>query len=157
MATTTQTTSMFNPFQMAAESVQATLQAGMKFQQDAARMMGEGLFDGKMLEDSRRRFETMTTESMDLFRKNAERTQKMVEENTRRGLDLMRQGFETAMTGMRSGDDFRRQAQDLWHGMFETLRTNTDAFVKNGTQAVEGWSSCVQKASGERTGKAAGK
>ena len=141
-----QTSKMFNPFQTATESYQSAMEAGVRFQQDAVKTMVDAFTGGKQFDQTGERFRTFCDDSMDLFKKNIDQSQKIFDDNCRMGMDLMRGSFETVNKWDRAEEG---PFQGTWEKGFDFARSNAEAVAKAGTTAVENWARCMTRTHGE--------
>jgi len=144
-STTPNTSRMPNMFEQATETFKTTMDAGLKFQQDAVKSM-MGCFSGMdRFDDVRQRIEAVTNDSITMIRKNAERTQKLFDDQCRSGMDLINKSFETAKSGKIQNGNVVEQCRSAWKNGFDAMCTGIDAMAKANVQAVENWASFFDK------------
>jgi hypothetical protein len=131
-------------FEQATESFRATMDAGLKFQQDAMRSMF-GAFSGtERMDDVRRRIESITNDSIGLIRKNVEQTQKLFDQNCRTGMDMMNRTFEAIRPNTGNADAVE-QCRSAWKNGFDAMCSGIDAVAKTNVQVVENVASFLDR------------
>lgn len=131
-----------NTFQMAGESFRTAMDAGLKFQKDAFDTMNKMFCCGNVCGDMQEKTQEMTTEAVNLVRKNAEQAQKTFDENCRTGLATMRKSFDVVGEGDK---DMFAKANDIWANAFDAMRGNVEMTAKTATQTIENWSDFMTK------------
>ena len=124
------------------ESFKTAMETTLKCQQDAFRTMTAMFIPGDAPRDTFKGIETMTTDTIDLMRKNAEQSQKTFDEACRHGIDTFHKTFDTGHAGDK--DVFAR-AQVLCHSAADTMRGNVELVAKSTTKAIENWSDFIGK------------
>jgi len=131
-------------FKQAADSFKSAMDTGVKFQQDAVKNLGEIFNQGETFEDSRERFETVATDSLNLIRKNAEQAQKYFDEGCKTGLEVIRKTFAATENGNSKRDAFA-QTRDVWQSAFDAMRTTIESAARTNAAAIENWSNFFSK------------
>jgi len=141
----TTTTRATNMFEQAADSFKTTLDASLKLQQDAFKNM-MGCFTGfDRFDDIRQRVESVTNETVTMIRKNAERTQKLFDEQCRTGTEMMTKSFDSMKGGKIQNGNVSEQCRSAWKNGFEAMCSGIDAMAKANVQVVENWASLFDK------------
>jgi len=143
-----------NLFTASADTFRTAMDMGFKFQQDAMKTMSEFFSYGDTFKDVREQFETVTTDSINLVRKNAEQTQKFVDDGCRNGVELVRKSFE--LVEGKDKDVFGR-SQDMMKSSFDMARHNVEMVAKTSAAAIENWSDFIGKTMPVATTKKAAK
>ena len=139
------TTRNTNMFEQAADSFKSTLDASLKLQQDAFKNM-MGCFTGfDRFDDVRQRVESVTNETVGMIRKNAERTQKLFDEQCRTGTEMMTKSFDSMKGGKIQNGNVSEQCRSAWKNGFEAMCSGIDAMAKANVQVVENWASLFDK------------
>ena len=134
-----------NMFEQAADSFKTTIDAGLKMQQDAFKNM-MGCFTGMdRFDDVRTRIESVTNETVGMIRKNAERTQKLFDEQVRTGTEMMNKSFDSMKNGKMANGNVSEQCRSAWKNGFEAMCSGIDAMAKANVQVVENWASLFDK------------
>jgi polyhydroxyalkanoate synthesis regulator phasin len=160
MATATQTTEntknqTCDIFQQASETFKTAVENGVRFQQDAIRSMTDCVGRGETPEDMKHRIETITTDSLNLVRRNVEQSQKLFDEGCKTGLEMIKKNFSMFENGNGHNKDFAAQTRDMWTNAFEAVRNTVDAAARTSVQSMENWSSFVTKTMAATEKKAA--
>lgn len=133
-------------FEQATDSFKAAMEAGVKFQQEAFKNMF-GMFTGiDNVEDVRKRIETVATDSIEMIRKNAEQSEKLFDAGCKSGMDVMKKSFEMMKSGHGEPADLFEQSRGVWKTGFDAMRSNIENVAKANTQAIENWSSFLDRA-----------
>lgn len=112
----------------------SAMDMGVRFQQDAFKYMTGTCDTGCSMDSFRNRAEGVAMDSFNWVRKNAEMTQKMVDDTCRHGMDMVR---KTAEISRNDNMDFFARAREFNQNMIDTARANMDIFSKMTTQAME--------------------
>lgn len=150
MATATQTSEQTkNPtcdiFHQASETFRTAIENGIKLQQDAFRTMTDSTGRGETPEEMKQRFETITTDSLNLVRKNVEQSQKLFDEGCKTGLEMIRKNFSALESGNGHNHDLAAQTREMWTNAFEAVRSTVDAAARTSVQSIENWSTFFTK------------
>ncbi|MCG8409177.1 MAG: hypothetical protein MI923_28570 [Phycisphaerales bacterium] len=131
--------SMFNE---ATNTFNSAMEAGLNFQREAVKSMGDMFTCCGTMENTRGRVEAMATDSIDMVRKNAEQTQKFFDEGCRNGINMLRKTFEANKV---EDKDVFAQTRDLWQSAFDAMRGNVEAAARTTTQTIENMSGFMTK------------
>ncbi len=134
---------VFNPFKVAAESFQASMEAGVNFQKDAMKMFSDAITGNTAMDGFRDRVDAASKESAEMIRKNAEQSQKLFQDNCKVGLDMLHKGTDFVGSGADRSDDMFGNAREMWQSTFEALTANAQTVADNCSQTVEQWSECL--------------
>jgi hypothetical protein len=141
-----------NNFRAATDSLRSAFETGIRFQQDAVRSMND-FARMESFEDARVRVQDVATDSINMFRKNAEEAQNMIEHNCKAGVEMLKRTFGMLDTNAKNRDNVA-QTREIWNTAFNTMKNNVDTAARMGTQAIESWSSmfnnCTCMGSGEK-------
>jgi hypothetical protein len=146
-----QTCETFNPFKAANEAFQTMFDAGVKFQQSALNMIAETGTKGEGTDTMRRRFETLTTETVALAQKNAEEGQKLFDRTCRTGVEFFKKNFERVGKIDGNAEEFMQRGQVALRDSFDVMRTNTEAMADTNTRMIENWSNFANRTMAEPT------
>lgn len=134
-----------NVFEQAADSFRTTFDAGLKMQQDAFKSMMNCFTGFDRFDDVRTRIESVTNETVGMIRKNAERTQKLFDEQVRTGTDMMNKSFDSMKNGKMTQGNMTEQCRSAWKNGFDAMCSGIDAMAKANVQVVENWASLFDK------------
>ena len=134
-----------NMFEQAADGFKTTIDAGLKMQQDAFKNMMNCFTGIDRFDDVRTRIESVTNETVGMIRKNAERTQKLFDEQVRTGTEMMNKSFDSMKNGKMANGNVTEQCRSAWKNGFEAMCSGIDAMAKANVQVVENWASLFDK------------
>lgn len=134
-----------NMFEQAADSFKTTIDAGLKMQQDAFKNMMNCFTGIDRFDDVRTRIESVTNETVGMIRKNAERTQKLFDEQVRTGTEMMNKSFDSMKIGKIANGNVTEQCRSAWKNGFDAMCSGIDAMAKANVQVVENWASLFDK------------
>jgi hypothetical protein len=132
-----------NFFKQATETVQNTVNTGVRFTEEMSRFWTRPMTGNHTFDDVRRRGETMATEVIGLVQKNAAEGQKGLDAQCRNSMDLTRKTFETIAADDVS--DMRDKTFNLCNTMFDAVRKSTEIGMNTGMQMFENWTSFFTK------------
>jgi hypothetical protein len=132
-----------NFFKQATETVQNTVNTGVRFSEEVTRFWTRPLTGTQTFEDVRRRGEQMATEVIGLVQKNAAEGQKGIDAQCRNGMDLTRKTFETIAAD--DVTDLRDKTFNLCNTLFDAVRKSTEIGMNTGMQMFENWTSFVTR------------
>ncbi len=131
-------------FKHATETFKSAMDAGIRFQQDAFQCMSEMTSRTDSIENVTARLEGITSDSINLVRKNAEQAQKAFDEGCKNGLEVIR---KTLDTGNGHGNkDAMSYTRDVWQNAFDAMRSNLETASRVSAQCIENCSSFMSKA-----------
>lgn len=153
----TQTTEMFNPYKVAIDTFQNGMETAVKFQKEAAETFVNATSRGSDFGTARERIQSMANESMEVIRKNAERTQQVFDEICRTGLDTFQKSIKACSSGQGKGEELMSSARTMWENTLDAMRATTDSMTRANTELVEGWTQFVNRTFATAEKKAAAK
>lgn len=131
-----------NMFSEASNTFKTAMEAGLNFQREAFKTVNDMFNCCGTMENSRDRFESMATASVDTVRRNAEQTQKFFDESCRNGIGMLRKTFDVSKV---EDKDVFAQTRDLWQGAFDAMRGNVEAAARATSQTIENCSNFMSK------------
>lgn len=134
---------MVDLFEQAMDTYNSAFKTGVKMQEDTAKWWSDLLGEASPMQDWQKRAQAMMTDAVPLAQKTAEEALRVIEQNSRTSLDLLRKVFETAQSD--SVADAREKIQSLWEASLGTLRSNAQALVQANARAIESWSEFMRK------------
>lgn len=122
-----------------------TVKKGLKTQEDlAARWLDLcGKTDGG--EFVPQLLQQVIKNAIPVVEKQSEEALKMVENGTRRGLDLLAEALESSHVATSSGTESK--LEKLWEHSWDAMRETAGVIVRTNTQMMEAWTGVVRKAS----------
>jgi len=132
----------FELFEQAIKNYDQAFQAGLQVQEDAVKWLLDCTSRG-VPKDWQKRWSATVTETLPIVQKRIEESLRLVEQNSRASIDLLKQACDGVKAG--AGPDAPAKLQELWESSLQTLRTNLQAVTQLNAKAVESWSQCFQK------------
>jgi BMFP domain-containing protein YqiC len=134
---------MVDLFEQAMDTYNSAFKTGIKMQEDTARWWADLMGETSPVQDWQKRAQAMMADAMPLAQKTAEEALRVIEQNSRTSLDLLRKVFDTAQS--ESVSDARDKIQGLWEASLGTLRENAQALVQANAKTIESWSEFMRK------------
>jgi len=129
-------------FEQAIKNYDQAFQAGLKVQEDAVKWLVDCAGKG-VPKDWQKRWSATVTEALPVVQKRIEDSLRLVEQNSRASIDLLKQACEGVKAG--AGPDAQGKLQELWESSLQTLRTNVQTVTQLNAKAVDSWAQCFQK------------
>jgi polyhydroxyalkanoate synthesis regulator protein len=129
------------------------MKAGVKFQEDIGRWWSDVLDQTAPVQTWQKRSREMVSEAIPAAQRNAEEWMKVVEQNYRRSLELMRRALETENPATVA--EAQTRMQDLWEASMQVIRDNAQAMAQANLHMMEAWAEILRKnLNGGRAGAA---
>ncbi|HEX2973861.1 MAG TPA: hypothetical protein VHP11_16125, partial [Tepidisphaeraceae bacterium] len=103
----------------------------------------EMLEQGGAMQTWQKRSRAMINEAIPTAQKNAEEWLRMIEENYRRAMDLMKKAVEPEQAG--AGVDVRARTQELWEASMEAMRDTAQKMAQTNVKMMEQWAEILRK------------
>ena len=141
-------TSQFNELlEDASSSFNEAVKSSMKMQEEVGKWWADALEKtgpaGFVAEEWQKKSKAVVTEAIPAAQKNAEAWLKVVDQNTKRGLGLLKKAFDAPPADPAA---LRERTQDLWESSLELVRENTQAIAQANIKMLEVWAGLLQKA-----------
>lgn len=94
-------------------------------------------------EDWQKQYEDLSKEALPDVKKAAEDTLKFWEDNAKKCMDLLGEGFATSKAP--SVTEAQEKLQQLWQESLATMRTNTETMVKLSSEAMQAYVDFMKK------------
>lgn len=117
------------------------LKAGVRIQEEVAKWWTDALEQGGPVQEWQKKSRAIVSEAIPAAQKNAEEWLKLVEQNYKRSMDLLKKAFDT--NG--AGKDVQSRTQDLWEASLQVIRENAQAMAQANMKMMELWASVLQK------------
>jgi len=134
---------MAEMLEQAIDTYNSAFKTGVRMQEEVARWWTDLLGDASPVQDWQKRTQAMIADAIPLAQKTAEEGLRVIDQNYRNSLDLLKKVFDAAQSD--SVADARDRMQTLWEASLGTLRTNAQALVQANAKAMESWSEFVRK------------
>lgn len=116
------------------------LKAGVKIQEEIARWWGDALDQAGPMYELQKRSRAIVTEAIPAAQKNAEEWLRLVEQNYRRSMDLVKKAFSA------NGDsDIQARTQGLWEASLDVMRDNAQAVAQTNVKMMDLWADLLQR------------
>jgi hypothetical protein len=138
--TETQFTGLFD---QAVESFGESMKVGVKFQEDLAKWWADALEQTGPMQNWHKRTRAMVSEVVPAAQKNAEEWMRIMEDNYRRSIDLMRRAFEP--TQSTNPAEMQARTRELWEASLEVIRNNAQAMAQANVRMMELWSDILRR------------
>lgn len=140
-------------FSQAIETFETAIRTGVKMQEEYARWFTHMLGDVGSPQQWQSKGQTIIGESMQMAQKNFDEAIRMMNQNTKIGLELMQRAFETRQIG--STSDAQARTREIWETALGALRNNTEAVVQANSRMLETWAELAKKLRNSAMGKEA--
>jgi len=134
---------MTNLFDQAVQSFGDAVKAGVKIQEDIAKFWGDVLDQGGAMQEWQKRSRAMVNEAIPTAQRQAEEWLKLVEQNYKRSMDLLKKAFDSEQTT--AAADIRAKTQELWEASLEVIRDNAQAMAQANVKMMEQWAEILRK------------
>jgi hypothetical protein len=142
-------------FNDATASFNEAVKAGAKMQEeigkwwtDALEKASPGAGSGAgafALDDWQKKSKAVAAEVIPAAQKKAEIWLKLVDQNTKRGLGLLKKAMDAPPTDPAA---LRERTQEIWESSLELVRDNTQAIAQANLKMLEVWAGLLQKCGG---------
>jgi len=123
------------------EAWNQAVSAGIKLQEQGTQMFNDTV--GKSMDQFFTQAEKFGNEVIPTFKKNVQRVQRTIDDQAKKGLDVVRQSFESAEASFDGG--FADKTMDLWRSSFDAMRTGFDTMTKANAQMFDTWVQMTEK------------
>jgi hypothetical protein len=132
-------------FEQAMKNYEQALKTGLKLQEEAARMWTTILPQSNSLQDLERRMKLMADEILPQTQKSIEEGLKLVEQNSRASVELLKKAVAAAQSG--SALDAQAKWLGFWESSLNAMRDNALALSQANARAVDTWMGFARKVS----------
>ena len=140
-------------FEQAVKNYEQALKTGVRLQEECGKWCSNVLKQATQPQDWQKSVSSALNEVFPAAQKNIEETLRVMEENSRRSLDLFKQASETCQsTSVAEG---QARIQKLWQTSLDLLQHNAQAMTHANTRLVETWTKFARKGTDGVTGAAA--
>lgn len=119
------------------------LKAGVKAQEEMTKWWTGAAENVNPLADWQKRSRRIFDEGVPAAQKQLEDWMKVVEQNYRRSIDLLKKAVESDQNGMLDG--FRDRLRTLWEESVGVVRENAEAMAQANIRLMEAWNELVRK------------
>lgn len=129
-------------FEQAMKNFEQALKAGLKLQEESARLWTQ-LLNQAAPPDAQKRWKALSEEFMTQTQKSLEEGVRVIEQNGRSSVDLLRKALAAAEPG--SIQDAQSRLVGFWEGSLAALRDSALAVSQANARAAESWMACGRK------------
>ena len=119
------------------------LQAGVKAQEEMVKWCSGAVENVSPLADWQKRSRQFFEEGVPAAQKHVEEWIKLVEQNYRRSIDLLKKAVDTNHNG--AADGLREKLRALWEESITVVKENTEAMAQANMKLMETWSQLLRK------------
>jgi hypothetical protein len=140
-ATATKSDGVTGLFDQAVSTFGDALKAGVKIQEEVGKWWSDALDQAGPVTDWQKKSRALVSDAIPAAQKNAEEWLKLVEQNYKRSMTLLKKAFET------NGDptELRAKTQQLWEESMELIRDNAQAMADANKKVLELWAGMLKK------------
>jgi hypothetical protein len=119
------------------------MKAGVKAQEEMSRSWSDAIFVGNPAGDWQKRSRQWFDESVPAAQKHTLEVLKLVEQNYRRSVDLLKKAVDTDHNGAVEG--MREKLRALWEESVTVVKENTEAMAQANVKLMEAWTDLLRK------------
>ena len=117
------------------------LKSSVKIQEEVGKWWSDTLEQAGPVTDWQKKSRALVTEAIPAAQKNAEEWLKLVEQNYKRSITLLKKAFETNADPA----EVRAKTQQLWEESMELIRDNAQAMADANKKMLELWAGMLKK------------
>ncbi|MEN6495425.1 MAG: hypothetical protein ABFD16_14185 [Thermoguttaceae bacterium] len=140
-------------FGQAIETFEAAMRTGVKMQEEYTRWFTGMLSDVGSPQEWQSKSQAIISDSIQMAQKNFDESVRMMNQNTKTGLELMQRAFEARQAG--STSDAQAKTREIWETALGALRNNTEAVVQANSRMLETWAELAKRLRATAMGKEA--
>jgi hypothetical protein len=129
-------------FDQAFQTYGETLKAAVKGQEQVANYWTDVLSKAGANSDFQKKSRAFFNDAIPAAQKNAEEWVRMLEQNYRRSIDLLKKACEPANAAV--AGDFQAKLQGLWEQSVELIKENTQAMTQAHLKVLELWADVLR-------------
>lgn len=130
-------------FDQAVSTFGETLKAGIKAQEQIAAYWSDALGKSGATGEFQKKSRAFFTDAMPAAQKNAEEWLRLLEQNYRRSMDLLRKACEPGSVA--AAGDFQAKAHALWEQSVELVKENAQAMAQTNLKVMELWADFLRQ------------
>jgi hypothetical protein len=127
-------------FDQAVRAFGDALKAGVKIQEEVGKCWSEALESAGPVTEWQKKSRQLFNEVIPVAQKTTEEGLRLVEQNYRKSLGLLKKAFDTE-----ESLDLRVKTQQLWEDSLELIRDNTQALADANRKVLEQWANLLKK------------
>ena len=120
------------------------MQSGVKLQKETSKCWTEIISDSSLPNEWQEKAKKAAAESMNLSQVQLKEIVKIMEDQSKAGMDLLQKALSTAQSkDLKEG---QAKTRELWEGCFESVRNNAQTLIKQNAKALENWQNLMSAA-----------
>jgi len=119
------------------------MKAGVKAQEEMSRCWSDALSSGNPLGDWQKRSRQMFDEAVPAAQRQTQELLKLVEQNYRRSVDLLKKAL--SMDGNGAVDGLQEKIRALWEDSVAVVKENTESMAQLNVKILEAWTDLLRK------------
>jgi hypothetical protein len=127
-------------FEDALQTYNDAVKAGVKVQEEVGKWWSDAIDHAGPAEEWQKKSKAVLSEAIPAAQKNAEEWLKLVEQNYKRSLALLKKAWETDT----DASTMRAKTQELWESSLELVRDNAQAIAQANMKMMEVWSGVLR-------------
>ena len=128
-------------FDQAVSTFGDAMKAGVKIQEEVGKWWSDALQQAGPVTDWQKQSRALVSEAIPAAQKNAEDWLKLVEQNYKRSMALLKKAFDTNADPA----EIRVKTQQLWEESMELIRDNAQAMADANKKMLELWAGMLKK------------
>jgi hypothetical protein len=132
-----------NLFDQAVQTFGETLKAAVKGQEQIAGYWSDVLTKAGTGSDFQKKSRTFFADAIPAAQKNAEEWLRLVEQNYRRSIELLKKAYEAG--NVAASGDVQSKLQNLWEQSVELIKENTQAVTQANLKVMELWADVLRQ------------
>jgi len=140
-------------FGQAIETFESAVRTGVKMQEEYTRWFTDMLSELGSPQEWQQKSQTIINESIQMAQKNFDEAIRVMNQNTKTGLELMQRAFEARQAS--STSDAQNRTREIWETALGALRNNTEAVVQANSRMLETWTELAKRFRTSAAGKEA--
>lgn len=130
-------------FDQALETFGGALRAGVKFQEDMTHWWNDAMGQFGSVQEWQKKSCAVLTDAIPTAQKSADEFMKVVDQNYRCGMDLLKRTLETGRC--ESTAEAQAKTQDIWEQAMGAMRSNAQAMAQANVRSMESWAEFFKK------------
>jgi translation initiation factor 2 alpha subunit (eIF-2alpha) len=124
-------------FEDALKTFEQVMQSGVKLQKETTKCWTEVMSDAALPNEWQEKAKKAAAESLNLSQNQLKETMKLMEQQSKLGLDLVQQALNAAQSkDLKEG---QAKTRELWESCFTTVKTSAQTLIQHNAKALESW------------------
>jgi hypothetical protein len=135
-------TRMTSLFDQAVQTFGDAMKAGVKIQEEIGRWWSDVIDQAGPVTEWQKRSRAMVCDAIPAAQRNTEELMKVLEQNSRRSLDLLKKAVDTEPGNTA---DLQAKTQEIWDASMEVVRDNAQAMAQVNVKMMETWAEILKQ------------